>query len=60
MASHLVAGTTGKLDLSSDVDVIQYLRETVERYPARVIVDHMDAAVSLARETIAAASMGLR
>lgn len=60
MAMHLVAGATGALDLSSDFDVIRYLRETPQQYPVKIITAHMDAAIHLARETIAAASMGLR
>lgn len=60
MAMHLVAGATGPLDLDCDQDVIQYLRETPERYRAHVIMAHVDAAVHLARETIAAAAEGLR
>lgn len=60
MAAHLMAGTTSGLDLTSDFDVIDYLRSTPERYPAKVITSHMDAAVQLAQETITAAIMGLR
>ena len=61
MAYHLVAGTTGGLDLTDEVDCIQYLRETEERWQwKRDIKDHFDAAVFLAKETIVAASMGLR
>ena len=60
MASHLVAGALGPLDLSSDFDVIRYLRDTPERYLAKTITAHMDAAVHLALETIAAAAEGLR
>jgi len=61
MAHHLVAGAGGALDLSSDTDVIRYLKcETPEQYRASVITSHMDAAVHLARETIAAAAEGLR
>ncbi len=61
MAMHLVAGAAGALDLSSDIDVIRYLKcETPNQYRIPVITSHIDAAVSLARETIAAAAEGLR
>lgn len=61
MAAHLVAGATGPLDLDSERDVICYLKcHTPEQYRASVITSHMDAAVHLARETIAAAAEGLR
>lgn len=61
MAMHLVAGAGGALDLSSDIDVIRYLKcETPNQYRIPVITSHIDAAVSLARETIAAAAEGLR
>jgi len=61
MAAHLVAGARGPLDLSSDLDVIRYLKcETPEQYRVAEITSHIDAAVALARETIAAAAEGLR
>jgi len=61
MAMHLVAGAAGALDLSSDLDVIRYLKcETPNQYRIPVITSHIDAAVSLACETIAAAAEGLR
>lgn len=61
MAAHLVAGATGPLDLDNERDVICYLKcHTPEQYRAAVITSHMDAAVHLARETIAAAAEGLR
>lgn len=61
MAMHLVAGAAGALDLSSDLDVIRYLKcETPNQYRIPVITSHIDADVSLACETIAAAAEGLR
>lgn len=61
MAMHLVAGAAGALDLTCDRDVIRYLKcETPEQYRIAEITSHIDAAVALARETIAAAAEGLR
>jgi hypothetical protein len=58
MASHLLAGITAGLDLSSDFDVIRYLTNTPERYRAAVVSSHMDAAIYEARQVLVAATMG--
>lgn len=58
MATHLLAGVTAGLDLSSDFDVIKYLQDTPERYRALVITSHMDDAIYEARQTIIAAIIG--
>lgn len=58
MASHLLAGVTTGLDLSSDFDVIRYLTNTPERYRAAVVTANMDAAIYDARQTLIAAQMG--
>lgn len=58
MAMHLIAGTTDGLDLSSDFDVIRYLKNTTEAYPAKVITAHMDDAIYSARQAIIAAVFG--
>jgi hypothetical protein len=60
MAMHLIAGTTEGLDLSSDFDVIRYLKNTAEAYPARVITAHMDDAVMESKQIIIAAVFGGR
>lgn len=57
MAMHLVAGVTGGLDLKCECDVIQYLRETPERYRWNTIHRHLDAALYEARQTLIAAQM---
>jgi hypothetical protein len=57
MASHLLAGITAGLDLSSDFDVIRYLTNTPERYRAVVVTANMDAAIYDARQTLIAAQM---
>lgn len=61
MASHLVAATTGGLDLTCEAECIQYLLQTEDRWTwKRDIKDHFDAAVFLAKQTIIQASMSLR
>lgn len=61
MAADLVAETSRKLDLSSDRDVAEFLYHRASRpYGWPTIRDHTEAAVHLARETIAAAAEGLR
>lgn len=61
MARDLVAETGRKLDLSSDMDVADFLFNRASRhYGWPTIRDHTEAAVHLARETIAAAAEGLR
>jgi len=50
MAEHLVAAILhANLDTSRDIDVIQTLRETPERYQTRVVLDHMDDALYSAK-----------
>jgi hypothetical protein len=58
MATHLLAGITAGLDLSSDFDVIRYLKDTPEDYRASVITSCMDDAIYDARQTLIAATMG--
>lgn len=59
MASDLVAGALGPLDLSSDPDVVFYLIDNV-RWKWPDVRDHLTAALDVARQTIAAAAEGLR
>lgn len=59
MAHDLVAGATGPLDLKKDEDVVFYLID-VARWKYAVVHDHLDAAMDLALQTIAAAAEGLR
>ncbi len=58
MANHLLAGMTFGLDLTSDFDVIRYLKNTPEQYRARVITAHIDDAIYAARQAIIATIMG--
>lgn len=61
MAHDLVAETGCGLDLSSEPDVALFLFDRAsEKYGWKNIRAHTDAAVYLARETIAAAAEGLR
>ena len=61
MAYHLVAGTTGGLDLTCEMDCIQYLLDTEDRWTwSKDIKPHFDAAVYEAKQTIMHAAMGLR
>ncbi|MGY3607630.1 MULTISPECIES: hypothetical protein [unclassified Bradyrhizobium] len=55
MADHILAGITVGLDVTSDYDVIRYLKNTPEAYPAKVITAHMDEAIYQARQTLVAA-----
>lgn len=57
MATHLLAGITAGLDLSSDFDVIRYLKDTPEGYMAVTITALMDDAIADARHTLVAAIM---
>jgi hypothetical protein len=57
MANHLLAGVTAGLDLSSDFDVIRYLKDTPECYRAAVITSLMDDAIDEARHVLVAAIM---
>lgn len=61
MAHDLVAETGRGLDLSSEPDVALFLFDRAsEKYGWKVIRAHTEAAVHLARETIACAAEGLR
>lgn len=61
MAHDLVAETGRGLDLSSDPDVALFLFDGAsEKYGWKSIRANTEAAVHLARETIAAAAEGLR
>ena len=61
MAHDLVAETGRGLDLSSEPDVALFLFDGAsEKFGWKAIRAHTDAAVWLARETIAAAAEGLR
>lgn len=61
MAADLVAETGRGLDLKCEQDVAQFLFDRASRpYGWPTIRDHTEAAVHLARETIAVAAEGLR
>lgn len=57
MADHLVAGIYGGLNTANDQDVISYLWNAPQRYHHRLVLDHMDAALYLAKQTLIAAEM---
>jgi hypothetical protein len=57
MAEHLVAAVHGGLDTSCDQDVIAYLYNAPQRYHHRLILDHMDDALYLAKQDLIAAEM---
>jgi hypothetical protein len=58
MAEHLVAAILhDSLDTSSDVDVIECLRHTPELYHWRLVLDHLDDALYLAKMTLVAREM---
>ena len=57
MATHLVAAAAGGLDLTCDRDIALWLFETPDRYSARQIHDHVDAAADAARQIIATREM---
>ena len=55
MSEHLVAAILhNKLDTSSDIDVIECLRNTPERYQSRVVLNHMDDALFSAKQVLIA------
>ena len=55
MAEHLVAAILhDRLDTSSDIDVIECLLHTPERYQSRVVLNHMDDALADAKQTLIA------
>jgi hypothetical protein len=47
----------GRIDTSSDIDVIECLRNAPERYHARTVLDHMDDAMLEAKQTLIAMEM---
>lgn len=58
MAEHLVAAILHDgLDTSSDLDVIQTLLNTPERYQSRVVLNHMDDALLEAKQILIAAEI---
>ena len=57
MAEHLVAGAIGGLDLTCDVDVVQYMLDAPERYGWKAIEQHIDAATLVAQQIIVTAEM---
>jgi len=59
MAKHLVAAIlTDDLDTSSDMDVIQTLLDTPERFQSRVVLNHMDDAKAEALQILIAREVG--
>jgi len=59
MASHLIAAIMHDgLDTSSDIDVIQTLLNTPERFQSRVVLNHLDEAVVEAKQILIARDMG--
>lgn len=59
MASHLVAAILhDSLDTSSDMDVIACLLNTPERFQSRIVLDHLDDALYLAKQTLIAKEIG--
>lgn len=59
MADTLVAGIYGGLNTSNDQDVIAYLWNAPQRYHHRLVLDHMDAALYSAKQTMIAAEMSV-
>lgn len=57
MGNHIVAGVAGGLNTASDQDIIAYLYNAPQRYHHRLILDHMDDALYLAKQTLIAAEM---
>lgn len=58
MADHLVAAILhASLDTSSDIDVIQCLLDTPERFQSRVVLNHLDGALYLAKQNLIAMEM---
>lgn len=59
MAAHLVAAILHDgLDTSSDIDVIECLLNTPERFQSRVVLNHLDDALAEAKQTLIAREMG--
>jgi hypothetical protein len=59
MADHLVAAIYSGLNTANDQDVISYLWNAPQRYHHRVVLDHMDGALYLAKQTMIAAEMSV-
>ena len=58
MAEHLVAAIlTDGLDTSRDIDVIETLLNTPERYQSRVVLNHLDDALLEANQILIAREM---
>lgn len=61
MAAHLVAAILhDSLDTSSDIDVIQTLLNTPERFQSRIVLNHMDDALYEAKQILIAKEIGDR
>lgn len=59
MASHLVAAILHDgLDTSSDIDVIECLLNTPERFQSRVVLNHLDDALIEAKQILIAKELG--
>lgn len=55
MAEHLVAAILhNHLDTSSDIDVIQCLLDTPERFQSRTVLNHLDDALYAAKQELLA------
>jgi hypothetical protein len=59
MADTLVAGIYGGLNTANDQDIISYLWNAPQRYHHRLVLDHMDAALYIAKQTMIAAEMSV-
>jgi hypothetical protein len=57
MANHLYAGVLGGLNTANDQDVISYLWNAPQRYHHRLVLDHMDEALYLAKQMLLAEEM---
>jgi hypothetical protein len=59
MAAHLVAAILHDgLGTSSDMDVIQCLLNTPERFQSRVVLNHLDDALTEAKQQLVRKEMG--
>lgn len=59
MAEHLVSAILhANLDTSSDIDVIQTLLDTPERFQSRVVLNHLDDAKAEALQMLIAKEIG--
>lgn len=59
MAAHLVAAILhDALDTSSDIDVIDCLLNTPERFQSRIVLNHLDDALYQAKQTLIAREIG--